>query len=94
MSGNQRISNDSFEDEDPPEYNGLCYNFKSRLIQCCSFTYQNNSQLLAAVCFVLLFIFGILKVIFGIISVTNGRAAIFLVQQERLLWAGLFLVRN
>ena len=70
----------------------FCHFFKTSCSRCCAFSYKNSSQLNAALCFTIIFLTGILKVVFGSVSLSNGQIAIILAKQDNLHWCGVFLV--
>ena len=82
------------EDEQSENCYQFCRFIKSTYSRCCSFSYKNSSQLSASFSFGLVFILGVLKVVFGSLSLASGQAAIFLAKQSNLHWCGVFLVRN
>jgi len=75
-----------------------CYRFcriiKTRCSRCCVFSYKNIAQLNATVCFLTILLSGILKIVFGSVSLSSGQIAIILAKQDNLHWSGLFLVRT
>ena len=96
-AANSDFNYDRINQENPNSNNNernvrLNRRLQSCCVRCCSFSYNNSSQLTAAICFALIFLLGILKIIFGSVSLSSGYTAIILAKQDNLHWSGVFSV--